>query len=185
MDRQLISIIDIAHAHGKRRQSIHKLVKRLGIEVVKRKSNNARGQVISFVAASDYEELKRQLERQHNPNADTPTDGSGVFYIIQLEPRLDPGRFKVGFTTDLDERMRSHRTSAPFSEPVKTWPCKLLWEKTAIECITQDCERLHTEVFRTEDLDQVVGRAERFFGLMSATSGKSDHNTVNTLITPS
>ena len=185
VDRQLISIIDIADAHGKRKQSIHKLVKRLGIEVVKMKSNNARGQMISYITTRDYEELRRQLDKPDSPNSDTRTDGSGVIYLVQLEPEIDPGRFKIGFTTDPDERLRSHRTSAPFSELVKTWPSKFLWEKTAIDCITQDCEQLHTEVFRTQDFDLVIGRAERFFELMPTMLGKRDHNITSTLIAPS
>ena len=170
MDPQLISIIDIARAHGKRSQSVHKLVKRLGIEVVKRKNKDARGQQISYVAASDYEELRRHLDIPDRSVTDASSDGHGVFYIVQLEPQLDPGRFKVGYTTDLSERMRSHLTSAPFSKPIKTWPCKLLWEKTAIDCITQGCERLYTEVFRAEDVERVAARAERFFELMPSTS---------------
>ncbi len=170
MDQQLISIIEIAQTHGKRRQSIHKLVKRLGIEVVKRKSDNARGQAISYVTTSAYEEeLKIQLEKPDNLIASTSTDGSGFFYVVQLEPLADPGRFKAGFTTDPGQRIRSHRTSAPFAKLIKVWPCKLLWEKTAIDCITQDCERLYTEVFRTESIDHVISRSDRFFELMPDT----------------
>ena len=177
MDGKLMSIIEIADAYGKRRQSIHKLVKQLEIEVVKRKSHDAHGQVISFISAGDYEKLKGRLEGPDSLIADTREDWPGVFYIVQLEPQFDPGRFKVGFTTDLAERIRSHRTSAPYANPITTFPCKLLWEKTAIECITQSCEQLHTEVFRTDNIEEIIGLAERFFDLMPDLANGRNNNS--------
>ena len=166
MGDELISIADIAQIHQRHRSSIHKLVRRLGFNVVKKKSDQGRGQAVSHITANDYEELKSNIQDWDNANAETGVDSSGVFYVIQLEPKLDPGRVKVGFTENLDERLRSHRTSAPFSEIVAKWPCKLLWEKTAIECVTQDCERLYTEVFRTDNVDELIQKANQFFELM-------------------
>jgi hypothetical protein len=75
-------------------------------------------------------------------------------------------RFKVGFTMELDGRLQKHRCSAPFAAYVKQWPCLRAWERTAIDCVTAACEQLHTEVFRARDLDEIVGRADRFFALM-------------------
>ena len=81
-------------------------------------------------------------------NSDSQEHPNAVFYVILLDPESDPGRFKVGFSTEVAERLRSHETFAPFSELVKTWPCKTLWENTAIDCIADGCERLAPEVFR-------------------------------------
>ncbi len=39
----------------------------------------------------------------------------------------------------------------------------LLWEKTVIDCVSQDCERIYTEVFRTESIDEIQARSEEFF----------------------
>lgn len=89
-----------------------------------------------------------------------------MFYLIQLEPELDPLRIKLGFATDVNERLRSHKTSAPLAELVQTWPCKLLWEKTAIECITNGAEQMYTEVFRVDNLEETIALADRFFDLM-------------------
>ena len=33
----------------------------------------------------------------------------GVFYLIQLEPQFDPGRFKVGFAANISDRLRALR----------------------------------------------------------------------------
>ena len=93
-------------------------------------------------------------------------DSRGVFYLLLLEPEHDPGRFKVGFAVSLSERLRTLRCSAPFLKVVKTWPCKSLWEKTAIECVAESCKRLHTEVFRAQSIESVVEKCERFFELM-------------------
>ena len=90
----------------------------------------------------------------------------GVFYLLSLEPKSDPGRFKVGFATSLSERLRQLRCSAPFTTVVATWPCKRLWERTAIDSVGEGCERLHTEVFRTTSLEAVRERCDRFFALM-------------------
>lgn len=176
MKEQLVSIREIADDYGKRPQSIHKIVNRLGINVVKVKSDKSRGQVASHITTDDYEDLKGHLKGSDSLGANTLTDDSSVFYIIQLEPKLDPGRVKVGFTTDISERIKSHRTSAPFSKIVRTWPCKLLWERTAIECVTHNCEQLHTEIFRTADINELINRAESFFELMPPLHNISNHN---------
>lgn len=169
MDEELISIIEVARIHKKSRQTVHKNVKRLRIDTVKRKGDGSRGQQVSCISLNDYEELKRDWDNQDDPRINlTNGDDSigGVFYIVSLEPELDPGRIKVGFTTSISERLRNHQTAAPFSKVLRTWPCKSLWEKTAIDCVNKDCEKIHTEVFRTDDIENVVLLANKFFDLM-------------------
>lgn len=170
MSQRLISIGSIASEHGRRRQSIHKLVKRLGIDTVKIKGEGSRGQASSHITERDYKKLLRHLDDRSDSHGDVHSDdsasASGVFYLILLEPERDPGRLKVGYTANIEERMRSHKTVAPFASLHSTWPCKSLWERAAIECVTQDCEQLHTEVFRTEDIEEVIRRADQFFRLM-------------------
>lgn len=164
-EKDLISIGEIAANHGRRRESVHNIVKRLGIDTVKVASARARGQKVSCITLEDYILLEQHLINSRSGNSNR-TASYGVFYLALLEPLLDPGRFKVGFASNVDERIRSHKTVAPLLETVKTWPCKLLWEKTAIECVTHNCEQLYTEVFRTDDVAKVIDRADRFFELM-------------------
>ena len=45
MTEELISVIEIAKAHGKHRQTIHRILKRLGVETTKMQSSEARGQL--------------------------------------------------------------------------------------------------------------------------------------------
>ena len=144
------------------------MLDRLGIEKRFEKSSAARGQKIAYVNREDYGRIKSYFESGENdlPVSTVDSETPGVFYLIQLEPEHDPGRFKLGFATNLEERLRAHRTAAPFSTVLATWPCKLLWEKTAIECAAQGCERIHTEVFRAESIAEVRSRCEQFFQLM-------------------
>jgi hypothetical protein len=103
----------------------------------------------------------------------------GVFYLIQLEPEFDPGRFKVGFAAGMSERLRQLRCSAPFATVVRSWPCRRLWEKTAIESVSAGCERLHTEVFRTGSLDEIIERCERFFAVMPPVQSSTPNQALH------
>lgn len=163
--QELVSIIEIARDNGVRAQTIHKIAKRLGIETVKVSRESSRGQKASHVTSYGRREIEQQLLRSER-ESDTRVESQGVFYLVLLEPRVDPARFKVGFTTNLDERLRSHRTVAPYLEIVKTWPCKMLWERTAIECISSGSERIYTEIFRCDNIQRIVEWADQFFNLM-------------------
>lgn len=173
MSVETISVIDVAKNLGKHKAHIFKILGRLGIEAVKEKNSAAKGQRIAYITTEDYDRIKEYLAGIGNdPDvATSQPDVGGVFYLIQLEPEHDPGRFKLGFATNIEERLRSHKTAAPFSKVLKTWPCKLLWEKTAIECASQGCVRLHTEVFRTDSIEEVQARCEQFFRLMPEFKG--------------
>ena len=119
------------------------------------------GREMQAVLSRDDSEASEQDEAD-----DFVSTEVGVFYVIQLEPEFDPGRFKVGFAAGMSERLRQLRCAAPFIAVARTWPCRRLWEKTAIESVAAGCERLHTEVFRTGSLEEIIGRCERFFAVM-------------------
>jgi hypothetical protein len=182
MDEDLISAIDVALQLRKRKQTIFKILKRLGIETQKRRSGK-RGQIVAYITQDEFRLLSHELpspgdeggpeRNQGNPATEATYAEQGVFYLVQLEPDHDPMRIKVGFALRISERLRALRCSAPFTNVIKTWPCKMLWEKTAIESVTDGCERLHTEVFRTDSIDTVIGKCDKFFGLMPKLSGEN------------
>ena len=131
----------------------------------------SRGQKVAHISAQSFEQLQEYFASadyvgEGNGNGRVDSSTSGVFYLIQLEPERDPLRFKLGFATNIEERLRSHKTAAPFSVVIKTWPCRFMWEKTAIESISRGCERIHTEVFRGEPIEVILERCEQFFALM-------------------
>lgn len=184
MTENLISIIDVALQTGKRKATIFKILRRLRIEPIKMRSTANRGQVISYI---NNEELNQVLDEMRLQNDYEVTElnqenvliseailsEQGFFYLLMLEPDHDPGRFKVGFAVNLAERLRALRCSAPFAKVINAWPCKRLWEKTAIESVTQGCDRLHTEVFRTRSLESIIEKCQRFFDLMPAIPSKN------------
>lgn len=167
-----IAVAELADELETYKQTIFKIVKRLGIQPVKRREPTRGNQLVAFVTETDaaairvaFAEGRRSVAQGDSDVIDFAPD-EGWFYLIQLEPEHDPGRFKVGFTTDLDGRLRHHRCSAPFAVYTKTWPSRRTWERAAIDCMTIGHEQLHTEVFRGSSLEEVAARGDEFFKVM-------------------
>ena len=171
MNEEITSVIDAAEILGMQKQTLFKWLKRLNIDTIKEKSTAHRGQTISYISNLDLELIQRSIEKREIESSTNKTTRNtnvefGVFYLIQLEPEIDPGRFKLGFASNMNERLRDHRCSAPYAEIIETWECHVLWEKTAIDSVTQNCEKIHTEVFRSENIEEIKERCEAFFALM-------------------
>ena len=179
MTEELISVIDVARKFGMHKQTVFKVIKRLGIETTKQRNPEHRNQRIAYIKKVDLEIIVR--DGTVGPGRDESKEkisnwksDHGVFYLIQLEPTHDPGRYKVGFAANMLERLRAHRCSAPFAKVLETWPCHRLWEKTAIDSVTQNCERLHTEVFRADNIEMVKKNCDKFFALMPSFGEEAD-----------
>lgn len=180
MEGEWLSVIDIANHHGYLRATVFKTLKKLGIETRKERSSPNGGQAIAYITQEDYQRVvarmatttRRENDDEDGEDEEQPSVEFGVFYLIRLEPELDPGRFKVGFAASMPERLRQLKCSAPFATVVQTWPCRRLWEKTAIDSVAAGCERLHTEVFRAASLDEIVARCDRFFTVMPPLENK-------------
>ncbi len=182
MDDDRIAIVDLADELQVRKQRIFKLLKRLGVSPTQRRDSERRGQNVAVVTAAEAADIRKELGRLASvasPDGATAPlflDDVGFFYLIRLEPNHDPGRFKVGFTTELDGRIQKHRCSAPFAEYLKTWPCRRVWERAAIDCATDGCDKLHTEVFRSASLHEVASRADTFFSVMPSLLAEVDED---------
>jgi hypothetical protein len=180
MTEEMVSVIDAAAELGRRKATLFKVMKRLGISGIKQRDPSKGNQVVILITRTELDLIRRDLGPASRGNEQDDTDmqdvgfysaEQGVFYLIQLEPNHDPQRFKVGFAADMAERLRAIRCAAPFSTVLNVWPCRRLWEKTAIDCVTVNCERIHTEVFRTDSIEEVAGRCDKFFGMMPVLSG--------------
>lgn len=168
--KQIAESLDYDYSH------VLKVIKKIGLPVVMLKHGTGRKK-LTALARRDVDILRDYLgEKRHGAYAQgTIQEYFGHFYIIQLEPEYDPRRFKVGHAIDVEERLRTHKTSAPFSRILANWPCKLTWEKTAIDCLTHDCERVHTEVFKCpKELDEIIKRGQAFFDLMPTPTSATD-----------
>lgn len=172
-----IAIVDLADDLRVRKQRIFKILPRLNIRPRQQRDVNRGNQNVATVSTAEAAAIRVEILRSSNASGATSTqplasvaafasDDVGFFYLIQLEPDHDPGRFKVGFTMDLDARLQKHRCAAPFAQYVNSWPCKRLWERAAIDCVTSGSEKLHTEVFRVGSLERLVSRAHAFFAVM-------------------
>lgn len=175
--QERIAIVDLADDLEVRKQRIFKVLRRLGIRPTQRREPSRGNQNVATVTASEASAIRAEIVKSSvTPGVDNNlplggpaiyySDDVGFFYLIQLEPGHDPGRFKVGFTTDLEGRLQKHRCAAPFAQYLCSFPSKRVWERAAIDCVTNECERLHTEVFRAERLEEVASRVQSFFSMM-------------------
>lgn len=176
IDLERIAIVDLADDLQVRKQRIFKILPRLGIRPIQRRDPSRGNQNVATLSQTEALAIRSEIEKSSQPVGTSnarlcsvspfAADDVGFFYLIQLEPEHDSGRFKLGFTMDLDGRLQKHRCSAPYAKIVQSWPCRRVWERAAIDCIANGCEQVHTEVFRAESLVRVTTRAEAFFAMM-------------------
>ena len=121
--------------------------------------------------------LVSYFENRDKPktNSDTAAlDRLGYFYIIQLIPEAMPNRIKIGYTDNLDTRLREHQTAAPTAKYIGHWGCKRSWDQAAMDCITRiDCQLVMNEVYEG-DIQSFLSRAEEFFNIMPKDSDKPE-----------
>ena len=146
-------------------RQIQRRAEKLGIAVIRGKRNEvflSRADADALI--SDYEPRRRQL-----PSASSEAgakEGFGFVYVIQPLPEELPLRHKLGYTDNLEQRLRDHRTAAPTLKLVKAWPCKRTWEAAALASMTRsDCDQIGVEVYDGETR-MFVSRAESFFDLL-------------------
>ncbi len=185
-----VAIVVLADDLQVRKQRIFKILPRLGIRPTQRPELSRGNQNVATVSQSEAIAIRAEIQKSAaTPSENSSLSGSpaafysddvGFFYLIQLEPDHDPGRFKLGFTMDLDGRLQKHRCSAPFANYVGTWPCKRVWERAAIDCVTNGCEQLHTEVFRATSLEQIAAQAKSFFSMMPNLKYSGDDQELET-----
>ncbi|MGD2086322.1 MAG: hypothetical protein PVH61_09085 [Candidatus Aminicenantes bacterium] len=154
------------------RRTIKKIGKELGIELNRRR--NKKGTLSHCLSIEDANKLMSYFETRQSKTQIDQEDSAlqrfGYFYIIQLVPEAIPNRVKLGYTDDLNQRLREHQTSAPTSKMIGHWKCKRYWEQAAIDSITREnCKLVLNEVYEG-DVDQFIERAKDFFALMPKTT---------------
>lgn len=171
-DQMVIPVVELARELKTQRGPIHKIVKRLGIVPMDSRLKNKGNQKVKVITHEEADRVRDEYWRNAKTAAaesggqELPVGGPGIFYLLQLEPELDPSRIKLGWTSHLDNRLTDHRCSAPFVICIKTWPCRSTWESAALDCLGNGLERLHTEIFRGADVEELVRKGNEFFGLL-------------------
>lgn len=83
--------------------------------------------MVAMITLDEAKALRVELARSSSPSLEPgrpglqATDDAGYFYFIQLEPIVDPGRFKVGFTVDLDGRLQKLLCYAAWRDERHFW----------------------------------------------------------------
>ena len=106
----------------------------------------------------------REIERERIPRPRPPGSKTELLYLIQMSP-TDHQVFKIGWTSDIEERVRSYKTANPLLHVVKTWACNRERDSAAMKHLFQfdAIERIGKEVFRTEDINGVITHLDDFF----------------------
>jgi hypothetical protein len=170
MPNQWVFLADLAEQMGMERSNARKYILDHRFQFTKIRciaKNNAMMLALSTEDAEAILAQRKQDGFMDGTAAVPETNGHGVFYIVQPMPKLDSTRLKFGFTTSLEQRMLSYHAICPEAIVLYTWPCKSIWEKTAISALSRDaCEQLGQELFRCQDIDKILERGQSFFGML-------------------
>jgi len=81
----------------------------------------------------------------------------GYFYCVRLSPEL-PHRVKLGYSVNVESRMKSYRTANPTLDLLGVWKCRRLREKPMINSIMQEdwTHQVGTEVFDVDDVNALL-----------------------------
>ncbi len=163
-----ITLEEVAREMGLDKSNARKYILRKGFTFLQIRTREARGQMVNALTPEDAEAVK-EFRRTEGFTYDTAVseNGKGHFYVIQLVPELSATRIKVGFATDIQQRLMAHRTASPTAQLIKHWPCKSTWERAAIDSITRiQSNLIANEVYDCTDIMALVGRGDQFFSNM-------------------
>lgn len=181
-----VTLKALAAELGLDRSNMRKYTLKCGVEPVRVRTPDSRGQETLAVSPEDAEKIRRQRQEDGFDGSRAVTSSEwGYFYAIQVIPEFDPKRIKFGYTNDVTARLATHRTSAPTAEVLKAWPCRARWEQTAIDALTSEgCGQILNEVYEVDDPETVVTRGDAFFALLPARPIPSAANMVYGTPTP-
>jgi len=169
----MISIRALADELGRHPNKFHEFIKKHNYPIEKIKSHDIknRGQIISVISNENANEIRAMLYNTAKLDTKQQSRYAGYFYIIQLEPEIEYNRIKLGWASNIHERLRKHQCSAPNSRILQFWECRSLWEKTIIDIVTLgetklNNNKIETECFIVKDLNEVTAKINKFFDLL-------------------
>lgn len=168
---------EVAERIGVGVDTIRRTVKRLNLTVRKEKTPTSKGASVHCLSIDDSNKLISHFETRDRPDANadkSALDRFGHFYIIQLIPEAVPNRVKIGYTDNLETRLREHQCAAPTAKYLGHWKCKRSWDQAAMDSITREgCHLVMNEVYEG-DIEAFLSRAEEFFSIMPDNSSKPE-----------
>lgn len=163
-----MSLKQLASEIGLDRSNTRKYVLRHGIVPHKRRTMDSGNQLSLTVSIAEAEFIREKRREEGFLDESRPVlKETGVFYVIQLIPELDPHRIKLGFADDVFSRLSQHRTAAPTAMIIKMWPCKRSWEVTIMDCLSaHGCKLILNEVFECDDVSALTDYGDMLFSLL-------------------
>lgn len=170
MSQEYVLLSVLASEWGIDKSNARKYVLRHGYDFMRVRGEDRTHQAVLALKAEDAELLReiRLQEGFSNGTDSRPVEnGVGVLYLVQIMPDADPSRIKLGYASDANRRLASYRTISPSATITKTWPCRVSWEKAAIDSLTAEyCTLIGGEVYQCTDIEGVIQRGNRFFSCM-------------------
>lgn len=167
---EFVSLKQVAEGLALDPSNARKYILKQGFKPVKRRTLESGGQLtLSFTKEEADRIIAVRRDQGFFGGAETEpiSEEKGYFYVIQLVPELDPKRVKLGFSSNAENRLQQHRTSAPTATVRKTWPCRKTWEVTAIAALTAvGCRLILNEVYECDEVEQLLARGDAFFALL-------------------
>lgn len=163
-----ITLKQLTRELGLDKSNLRRYILKHGFSFIKIRTPESRSQLTLALSLEDAEAVRMLRESNgFGPKQQPVQNDVGYFYIIQLIPELNPLRVKLGLASDVESRLRAHRTSAPTAQLVKAWPCRKAWESTAIASITRvGCNLIANEVYECDDLRRLISYTDDFFRIM-------------------
>jgi hypothetical protein len=173
---EFVALKVLAIELGIDRSHARKYLKKLGISAVKRRTADSGGQLALCLTRQEADAVLKNRRDQGWGAPEAVVDSeTGTFYVIQLVPELDARRIKLGFAADVTDRLAQHQTAAPTATLLRSWPCKRVWEKAAMDCLSSVfCTHIRNEVYECTDLDALIERGNALFSLLPHPSQKVD-----------
>ena len=108
-------------------------------------------------------EKQRKLAREAIPQPKALSSKSEVFYLIKQYP--DNNLYKIGWTSNIEQRKKDHRTLCPDLRVIKSWPCKKAQDNEATRYALKfpGAQGKKSETFRTQDLEGFVRYLDNYF----------------------
>ena len=177
---ELAKILSVSRSHAS--QIARRLGGKLGIKRVEARAASTHQKIVAYLR-SDGERLiklfkdkraarstrreakeKRNRERERIPQPAAPSSQNELFYLIELSP-ADTDQYKLGWTSDINERLRGYRTISPNLRLVKSWPCERKRDREAMAYafLFPGLRRIKSETFRTQDIQALVKYLDQFF----------------------
>ena len=167
---QYVTLKDLAREVGLDRSNLRKYIIANDVDMVKIRTAESKNQATLAVTqdTADYIRELRTAQGFQVLGNSQPLAEHGFLYIVLIDKEARADRYKIGFTTSIDKRLATYRTTSPHVETTKRWRCRRSWEAAAACALTnsRDVVRVTGEIFDIADIAAVVHCGDRFFALM-------------------